>query len=40
MIHFDNAFSFLIYPISYLGPGHEVVFIAEMKEILYESMGI
>ena len=27
-------------PKSYLQQGREVVFIAEMKEILYESMGI
>lgn len=40
MIHFDNVFSSDLCPISYLGQGLEVVFIAEMKEILYESMGI
>ena len=40
MIHFDNVFSSRICPISYLGQGLEVVFIAEMKEIFYESMGI
>lgn len=40
MIHSDNVFSSRICPISYLGQGLEVVFIAEMKEIFYESMGI
>ena len=40
MVHFDNTLSSRICPISYLGQDLEVVFIAEMKEILYESMGI
>ena len=40
MVHFDNTLSSRICHISYLGQDLEVVFIAEMKEILYESMGI
>ena len=40
MVHFDNALSSRICPISYLGQSQEVIFTAEMREILYESMGI
>ena len=40
MIHFDNVFSSDLCPVSYPGQRQEVVFTAEMKEILYESMGI
>ena len=40
MIHFDNMFSSCLCPISYLGQRQEVIFTAEMREILYESMGI
>ncbi len=40
MIHFDNMFSSDLCPISYPGQRQEVVFTAEMREILYESMGI
>lgn len=40
MIHFDNVFSSDLCPISYPEQRQEVVFTAEMKETLYESMGI
>lgn len=40
MIHFDNVFSSDLCPISYPGQRQEVIFTAEMREILYEGMGI
>lgn len=40
MIHFDNVFSSDLCPVSYTEQRQEKVFTAEMKEILYESMGI
>ena len=40
MIHFDNVFSSDLCPVSCPEQRQEVVFTAEMKEILYESMGI
>ena len=40
MIHFDNVFSSDLCSVSYPEQRQEVVFTAEMREILYESMGI
>ena len=40
MIHFDNVFSSDLCPVSYPEQRQEVVFTAEMKDRLYESMGI
>ena len=40
MIHFDNVFSSDLCPVSYPKQRQEMVFTAERREILYESMGI